>query len=98
MDDLIVWLIIALFYAPLHYLLPLLIVFVRNSENPGLRKQRLLATAIDCSLSMGIAFALVIYLAGDAMFKAMLVLLVSMFVPYLRLVLRKSAEVAADNP
>ena len=93
MDSIIVWIIIALFYAPLHYLLPMLIVFFRNTEDSELRKQRLIATAIDCSISMVTAFAIVIYLAGQDMFLAMVILLISMFTPYIRLMLRKSPAV-----
>jgi hypothetical protein len=85
METLIVWLIIALFYAPLHYLLPLLVVFFRYSDVPAVRRTRLLATAIDCSLSMAIAFVLAITLVGEEMSSAMLLLLGFMFVPYLRL-------------
>lgn len=87
MENLIVWLIIALFYAPLHYLLPLLIVIFRYSDAPALRRKRLITTAIDCSLSMAIAFVLAIYLAGEQMLGAMLLLLCAMFTPYLRLFL-----------
>jgi len=93
MDSIIVWAIIALFYAPLHYLLPMLIVFFRNTDDAELRKQRLVATAIDCTISMVAAFAIVIYLSSQNMLMAMVVLLISMFTPYVRLVLRRSTAV-----
>lgn len=85
MDAAVVWLIIALFYAPLHYLLPMLVVVMTGSEEGEARKRRLVATAIDCTLSMLIAFVVVIWLAGDQLQIAMLVLLLSMATPYLRI-------------
>jgi hypothetical protein len=91
MDTTIVWLIIALFYAPLHYLLPLLVVVMTGREEGEARKRRLVATAIDCSLSMVIAFAVVIWLAADRLQLAMLVLLLSMATPYLRIWLHHRA-------
>lgn len=91
MDTTIVWLIIALFYAPLHYLLPLLVVVMTGREEGEARKRRLVATAIDCTLSMVIAFAVVIWLAADRLQLAMLVLLLSMATPYLRIWLHHRA-------
>jgi hypothetical protein len=91
MDATIVWLIIALFYAPLHYLLPMLVVVMTGSEEGEARKRRLMATAIDCTLSMLIAFVLVIWLAGDRLQIAMFVLLLSMATPYLRIWLHHRA-------
>ena len=88
MDTVIVWGIIALFYAPLHYLVPMLVVFFRNADDAGLRRKRLITTAIDCSISMTLGFALVIFLAEKDMLTAMIVLLLSMFTPYVRLLLR----------
>jgi hypothetical protein len=94
MDATIVWLIIALFYAPLHYLLPMLVVVMTGSEEGEARKRRLMATAIDCTLSMLIAFVLVIWLAGDRLQIAMFVLLLSMATPYLRIWLHHRAAAA----
>ena len=91
MDTTIVWLIIALFYAPLHYLLPLLVVVMTGREEGEARKRRLVTTAIDCSLSMVIAFAVVIWLAADRLQLAMVVLLLSMATPYLRIWLHHRA-------
>jgi hypothetical protein len=94
MDAAVVWLIIALFYAPLHYLLPMLVVVMTGSEEGEARKRRLVATAIDCTLSMLIAFVVVIWLAGDQLQIAMLVLLLSMATPYLRIWLHHRAAAA----
>ena len=94
MDATVVWLIVALFYAPLHYLLPMLVVVMTGSEEGEARKRRLVATAIDCTLSMLIAFVVVIWLAGDQLQIAMLVLLLSMATPYLRIWLHHRAAAA----
>lgn len=91
MDTTIVWLIIALFYAPLHYLLPLLVVVMTGREEGEARKRRLVTTGIDCTLSMVIAFAVVIWLAADRLQLAMVVLLLSMATPYLRIGLHHRA-------
>lgn len=89
MDTVVFWVIIALFYAPLHYLIPIVIVFFQNVEDPVLRKRRMIATAIDCTLSMSIAFALVIWLSGDRLQTAMFVLMISMSLPYFRIWLHR---------
>jgi len=91
METTVVWVIIALFYAPLHYLLPILVVVMTGREEGEARKRRLVTTAIDCTLSMAIAFAIVIWLAGDWLQVAMLVLLLSMATPYLRIWLHHRA-------
>jgi uncharacterized membrane protein len=89
MDTLVFWVIIALFYAPLHYLIPIVIVFFQNVEDPERRKRRMIATAIDCTLSMSSAFALVIWLSGDRLQTAMFVLMISMSLPYFRIWLHR---------
>ena len=91
MDATIVWLIVALFYAPLHYLLPILVVVMTGREEGEERKRRLVATAVDCTLSMLIAFTLVIWLAADRLQLAMFVLLLSMALPYFRIWLHHRA-------
>ncbi len=96
MDTVIVWIIIVLFYAPLHYLAPLLVVFLRDADQDESRRKDLTTTAIDCTLSMVIAFALVIALADRNMQTAMLILLGSMFLPYLRLLLTRRPTPAVD--
>jgi len=89
MDPLITWAIIALFYAPLHYLVPMLVVFLTGSEEVSALKRRLVSTAIDCTVSMTLAFALVIWLAGERMLLAMGLLLVSIAAPYVRIALHR---------
>jgi hypothetical protein len=94
MDTTIVWLIVALFYAPLHYLLPVLVVLMTGREEGEARRRRLIATAIDCTASMVLAFVVVIWLAGDRLQVAMFVLLLSMATPYLRIWLHHRAAAA----
>jgi hypothetical protein len=83
-----------LFYAPLHYLLPMLVVLMTGREEGEARRQRLIATAIDCTASMVLAFVVVIWLAGDRLQVAMIVLLLSMATPYLRIWLHHRAAAA----
>jgi len=86
MDDFIVWLIIALFYAPLHYLGPILLVAMRTDE--AQRRGAMIKTIMDCSVSMLLSFGLVVWLASDYLLLAMILLLCSMFVPYVRIFLQ----------
>jgi hypothetical protein len=84
MDTTITWLIIVLFYAPLHYLVPLLVVLVRSNEQQ--RRGALIRTLQDCTLSMTISFALVFWLVGqERITLAMAALLVSLALPYIRI-------------
>lgn len=86
MDDIIVWTIIAAFYAPLHYLLPVLILFITGSEPETERRQLIRRALIDSTLSMIAAFGVVIALANSGrMMPAMLILLASMAYPLLRI-------------
>jgi hypothetical protein len=89
MDTPVFWIIIALFYAPLHYLIPIVIVFFQAVEEPELRKRRMIATAIDCTISMTLAFSLVIWLSTDHLQTAMFVLMISMSLPYFRIWLQR---------
>lgn len=86
MQDAIVWLIIAAFYAPLHYLLPVLVLFITGNESADVRKRLVRSALIDATLSMAVAFAVAIYLAGRQQIStAMLVLLLAMGFPFVRL-------------
>ena len=84
MDNLVVWLIIVAFYAPLHYLLPVMILFITGTESEEVRKGLTRRAVIDSTLSMVTAFAVVIYLVGQEMMSAaMLILLLSMLYPFI---------------
>ena len=86
MDDVIVWTIIIAFYAPLHYLLPILVLFISGNESEPVRRRLIRGAVLDATLSMVAAFALVIYLAQQQhLSAAMLTLLLSMLVPFLRI-------------
>ncbi len=86
MDDVIVWLIIAAFYAPLHFLLPVLLLFVTGHESEATRRRLIRGALLDAALSMAVAFALAITLATHGRLSlAMLILLLSMTYPLLRI-------------
>lgn len=86
MEDIIVWVIIAAFYAPMHFLLPVLVLFVTGSEPESVRRALMRGALQDAALSMAVAFAIVIALvAGGWMLPGMLVLLLSMGYPFLRI-------------
>jgi hypothetical protein len=86
MDDIIAWIIIAGFYAPLHYLLPVLVLFITGSEPESLRRKMISRALLDSTVSMAVAFALVILLVNQGwMSLAMLILLLSMGFPFFRI-------------
>ena len=86
MDDAIIWIIIIGFYAPLHYLLPVLILFITGQEDEVVRKQLIRGAVIDSTVSMTLAFVIVISLANSGyLMPAMGVLLLSMFYPFVRI-------------
>ncbi|OOZ41789.1 hypothetical protein [Solemya elarraichensis gill symbiont] len=87
MNDVITWIIIAVFYAPLHYLLPVLFLFITGEEAESVRKQLIRAAIIDSTISMLIAFGVVILLVNKGMISiAMLILLLSMLYPFVRII------------
>lgn len=86
MDDIIVWIIIAAFYAPLHFLLPVLVLFITGSESEPVRRRLIRGALIDSAISMAVAFLVVIVLVQQGwMTAAMLILLLSMSAPFLRI-------------
>jgi len=84
MDNTIVWIIIAGFYAPLHYMPPVLLVLFKTSEDN--RKSELKGALIDCTISMVLAFVLVYLVGLENMLLAMMILLVALFLPYIRVI------------
>ncbi len=98
MDDIIVWIIIVAFYAPLHFLLPTLFLFITGSESNEVRRQLMRKALIDSALSMVAAFVVVILLVqADRIPLAMLVLLLSMAIPFIR-IWRCRRTIAGDVP
>jgi len=90
LTDPVVWLIIALFYAPLHYLLPVLFLFMTGQEDAATRKRLIRRAFINATLSMAAAFALAIWLARQGrLVPAMLVLLATMLVPFVHIFLHR---------
>lgn len=84
MDDIVVWIIIAGFYAPLHFLIPVLVLFITGLEKDAVRRQLIRRAVLDSALSMALAFAVVIVLVRQgAISVAMLVLLLSMLYPFI---------------
>jgi hypothetical protein len=94
MSDILVWIVAIAFYAPFHFLGPLLVSLLTGNESQSQRKQLIINILIDCTLSMVVAFALAIWLFDNNIQIAMLVLIVSMFVPYLHIVLLRKYRTA----
>lgn len=94
MSDTLVWIIALGFYAPFHYLGPLLVSFLTGHETRFQRRQLIIKVLIDCSVTLIVGFALAIWLFKREPTLAMLVLVVSMCLPYLHIVIaRKYARV-----
>lgn len=90
MTDTLTWIVAVTFYAPFHYLGPLLVGFLTGKETTFQRKQLIISILVDCSLSMLVGFAVAYWLFKTDLQVAMLVLLLSMCVPYLHIaILRK---------
>ena len=86
MDDPVIWIIIIAFYAPLHFMLPVLFLFIVGSETETVRKQLIRRALIDAAVSMAVAFALAILLVNnDQIGIAMVVLILFMLVPFIRI-------------
>ena len=97
MDEVIVWLIIIGFYAPLHYLVPVLVLFITGQESEQTRRRLIRNSLIDSTASMIVAFAVVITLAyRGQMLRAMTILLLSMGFPFVRIWLHRREIV--DQP
>ena len=84
MDDTIIWIIIIGFYAPLHYLPPLLMILFKTTDEN--RSKMLRDTATDCTVSMVFAFGLVALIGLENMLLAMFILLFAIFLPYVRVI------------
>lgn len=96
MDDIIVWIIIAAFYAPLHYVLPVLILFITGREPEHTRRAMIRRALVDSTVSMAIAFVVAILLVRQGWIStAMLMLLLSMGFPFMR-IWRHRREIVAE--
>ena len=86
MNDPVTWIIIIAFYAPLHFMLPVLFLFIVGDETETVRKQLIRSALIDAALSMVVAFALAIMLVNNSQIAlAMVVLILFMLVPFIRI-------------
>ena len=86
MDDPVIWIIIIAFYAPLHFMLPVLFLFIVGHETETMRKQLIRRALIDAALSMVVAFALAVLLVNNSQIAlAMVVLILFMLAPFIRI-------------
>ncbi len=86
MNSIVVWIIIIGFYAPLHYLLPVLILFITGNESEPVRKSLIQRALLDSTWSLVLAFVVAIVLVQmDLIVWAMLALLVAMPLPFVRI-------------
>lgn len=92
MTDITAWMIALGFYAPIHYLGPGLVVLLSGSETPGRRKSLLRSIAIDCTLSMALAFGVAILVFPRAPQLAAALFLATALVPYLHIWLKRRAS------
>jgi uncharacterized membrane protein YesL len=86
-DDPIIWIIIIAFYAPLHFMLPVLFLFIVGHESETDRKQMIRRALMDAALSMVAAFIIAILLVNyDQVALAMVALILFMLVPFMRII------------
>jgi len=86
-NDPVIWIIIIAFYAPLHFMLPMLFLFIVGHESETVRKQLIRHALMDAALSMVVAFALAIVLvSSEQIALAMVILILFMVVPFIRIV------------
>lgn len=69
MNDTIIWIIIVAFYAPLHFMLPVLFVFITGDETKVERKRLIHGVLVDAGLSMIMAFTIAITLVSYELSK-----------------------------
>jgi len=89
-EDPIIWIIIIAFYAPLHFMLPVLFLFIVGDETEKIRKQMIRSALIDAAISMVVAFALAILLVNYSQIAmAMVVLILFMLAPFIRIIINR---------
>ena len=87
MSNLVIWIIVVAFYAPLHFMLPVVFLFITGRESEELRRQLIRSVVRDAFLSMVVAVALAVLLVQLGwVLPAMLLLMLSMAMPFLRIV------------
>jgi len=86
-DEPIIWIIIIVFYAPLHFMLPVLFLFIVGDESETVRKQLIRSAIIDAAVSMVVAFSLAIILVNYSQIAlAMVALILFMLTPFIRII------------
>ncbi len=86
MSDVVIWIIVIAFYAPLHFMLPVLFLFITGKEPEAVRKALIRSAIRDALISMIVAIALAVLLVQLGwIMPAMLVLMLSMSLPFLRI-------------
>lgn len=90
MSDTLVWIIALLFYAPIHYLGPVLVTLLTGSGPPAASRKLLGRILIDCTFSMLLAFFLAVIIFDKSPQVAAVMLLVAMLVPYIHIWLSRS--------
>lgn len=86
MNDLVIWIIVVAFYAPLHFMLPVLFLFITGTESEALRWELIRRVLRDALLSMFLAIGLAVLLVKLGwIMPAMLVLMLSMALPFVRI-------------
>ena len=97
MEDPVIWIIIIAFYAPLHFMLPVLFLFIVGDETEAVRKRLIRRALIDAAMSMVVAFALAIMLVNHSQIAlAMVVLILFMLAPFIR-ILRNRRVIKSRN-
>ena len=87
MNDPVIWIIIIAFYAPLHFMLPVLFLFIVGHESEADRKQLIRNAMVDAAASMVVAFGLAIMLVYyEHVALAMVALVLFMLVPFMRII------------
>ncbi|PIE24170.1 MAG: hypothetical protein CSA62_05030 [Planctomycetota bacterium] len=92
MDPILIWVMIAAFYAPIHFAIPALIVLLTGNHNEEQRRRRLRHTMLHCAVDMLIALALAGFLFDKSLPWSMAVLAISMLLPYPILLLSRHAQ------
>ena len=82
MLDPVTWLVLVLFYAPLHFMVPVLMAWLTGTETGRDRRHLLRTVVADCTLSMVLAFSAALWLVERSPLSAMAVLMAALFSPY----------------
>lgn len=96
MSDVVIWIIVIAFYAPLHFMLPVLFLFITGKESETVRRQLIRSVMRDALLSLVAAITLAVLLVNLGwIMPAMLVLMLSMLLPFVR-ILRARRVIAGE--